>query len=354
MIDVLPEVSFPIGKAEARDVVRASLLSDARLGVSELLSGARVYRAPGCELGPDRDFVCVIGAFDGLHLGHRAIIDAARADALRRGVPLAVVTFDPDPSEVLSPASPLRLLSDADRVRSLALAEADAVIVFDFTWDFSRRTYADFLLDMLGAIVRPVAVHVGSDFTFGADGAGTPESIAELGRSHGFDAYGHDLVRRDGVPVSSTRVRGLLRGGSPEEAASLLCRHHFVRGTVEHGRGEGTGLGFPTANLALDPRDCIPADGVYAGYFVVGDVAWPTAVNVGTPRSFEVEPHAMLEASLLGFSGDLYGDVAEVVFVRFLRAPQKFSSPDALVSAVLANIDWTRENLGESGVGGVR
>ena len=171
---MLPEVSFPIGQAEARDVVRASLLSDARLGVSELLSGARVYRAPGCELGPDRDFVCVIGAFDGLHLGHRAIIDAARADALRRGVPLAVVTFDPDPSEVLSPASPLRLLSDADRVRSLALADADAVIVFDFTWDFSRRTYADFLLDMLGAIVRPVAVHVGSDFTFGADGAVTP------------------------------------------------------------------------------------------------------------------------------------------------------------------------------------
>lgn len=354
MIDAFDEVSYPVSEEVARDVVRASLLSDARLGEPVRLPGGRAYLADGCTLGADHDFVCVIGAFDGLHVGHRAIIEAARGDAHLRGLPLAVVSFDPDPSEVLSHRPPLRLLSDADRVRSLALVGADAIIVFDFTWEFSRSSYVDFLDGMLGAVVRPAAIHVGSDFTFGADGAGTPADIAELGRVRGFDAYGHDLMGWEGAPVSSTRVRRLLMDGNPEDAARLLRRHHFVRGTVEHGRGEGLGLGFPTANIALDPKDCIPADGVYACYFVDGDVAWPAAVNVGIPRSFRVAPHAMLEANLIGFSGDLYGDDARVVFMRYLRAPQRFVSRDALRSAVLANIAWTKENLGEAGVGGMR
>ena len=354
MIDTFDEVSYPVSGDAARDIVRASLLSDARLGEPVRLPGARAYLADGCALGPDRDFVCVIGAFDGLHVGHRTIIESARSDAHRRGLPLAVVSFDPDPSEVLSHRPPLRLLSDADRVRSLALTGADAIIIFDFTWEFSRNSYVDFLDGMLGAVVRPVAIHVGSDFTFGADGAGTPEDIAELGRMRGFDAYGHDLIGWEGAPVSSTRIRRLLMDGDPENAARLLRRHHFVRGTVEHGRGEGTGLGFPTANIALDPRDCIPADGVYACYLVDADAAWPAAVNVGIPRSFQVEPHAMLEANLIGFSGDLYGNDAEVVFVRYLRPPQKFGSRDALTSAVLANIEWTRKNLGNLGAGGIR
>lgn len=193
-------------------------------------------------------------------------------------------------------------------------------------------------------------VHVGENFRFGALGAGDAALLSACGEALGFDVVTHSLLERDGLPVSSTRVRTLLGEGRVSDAAVLLGRHHFVRGTVAHGRGEGTSFGFPTANVCCDPRFCLPCEGVYACLVTDGAWAWPAAANVGAPPTFDMHREAFLEANLLGFSGDLYGRELAVVFVEWLRASRTFSSLDELATVVLGNIGWVRDNLGDAGV----
>ncbi len=343
--------TWPLVPAEARRLAAASVLSGVRLGASVPVNSGTAYLAPGVTLGPSQRFVCVIGAFDGLHAGHRALIAEAAADARARNLPLAIVTFDPDPSKVLSRRSPERLLSDADRVRSLALAGADAVVVHRFTPEFAALPYDRYVTEVLGGIFFPAAIHVGENFRFGAGGAGTVATMTRLGEKHGFEAFGHALVSVGGSPVSATRVRGLLREGKVDKAAELLLRHHFLAGRIIHGRGEGTSFGFPTANVELDGRDCLPADGVYACLACIGGSVWPAAVNVGVPPTFNVSAHPMLEANLVGFSGDVYGEEARVVFLRRLRPSRRFDSLAELEATVLGNIHWVRDNVGEGCVG---
>ena len=313
-------------------------------------------------LGEDRRFVCAIGAFDGLHRGHRALLARARAEARRRGCRLAVVTFSPDPARVLSPdAAADELLSADDREYALIDSGADALLVFSFTPELAAVPYDRFVREGLGALLDVRAIVVGEDFCLGAAGAGDVAALRELGRAEGFDVIGVALARAGGEPVTATRIRALVGRGSVEDAAELLGRCHFVEGAVEHGRGEGTGLGFPTANVSVDPWCCLPAEGVYAGYVVVGhslgcahagEVAYPAAINVGKPRTFSPgeQGQRFLEATLLGYQGDLYGERVRVVFVRWLRAPRSFSSVEELTATVLSNVDWVRRTLGERGV----
>lgn len=345
------EPTWPLAAAEVRQLAAASTFSGVSLGASVHLPDATAYLAPGVTLGPNQRFVCVIGAFDGLHAGHRALIAQAAGDARARNLPLALVTFDPDPSEVFSARPPERLLSDADRVRSLALSGADAILVHRFTPELAALPYNRYVTEVLGGILSPAAIHVGEDFRFGSGGAGTVTAMAALGEKRGFDVFGHALVTAEGSPVSATRVRGLLGEGKVEKAAELLLRHHFLGGRIVHGRGKGTSFGFPTANVELDGRDCLPANGVYACLAIIDGRVWPAAVNVGAPPSFDVAAHPMLEANLVGFSGDVYGEDARVVFLRHLRASRRFDSLAELESAVLGNIQWVCENVGEECVG---
>jgi riboflavin kinase/FMN adenylyltransferase len=162
--------------------------------------------------------------------------------------------------------------------------------------------------------------------------------------------FGEDLVGEDGSTISATRIRGLLRSGELGEANKLLGRCHVLRGAVEHGRGEGTGMGFPTANVSFAIEDCMPKEGVYAGYVVVDGTAWASAINVGAPPTFSDARPAFLEANLLGFSGDLYGREVSVVFARWLRASRPFPSTEELERAVLSNVDWVRTQVGQHGV----
>ena len=313
-------------------------------------------------LGEDRRFVCAIGAFDGLHRGHRALLRRARAEADRRGCRLAVVTFSPDPARVLSPDStPDDLLSVDDREYALIDSGADALLVFSFTPELAAVPYERFVREGLGPLLDVRAIVVGEDFRLGARGAGTVDALRGLGGADGFDVIGVELSREGDEPITSTRIRGLIERGSVEEASALLGRCHYVAGEVEHGRGEGTGFGFPTANVRVSEDACLPAEGVYAGFVVVGsglgtdhvgEVAYPAAINVGKPRSFSPgeEGEAFLEATLLGFEGDLYGERVRVVFVRWLREPRAFGSVEELERVVLGNVDWVRRTLGERGV----
>ena len=362
----------PAGPGQLRGLARAALLACPRPVVRRSLpagrAGGRVSTLDDVRLGPDVACVCAIGAFDGVHVGHRALLAEARRRADELGALVVAVTFDPDPARVLTQGYEGRdLLRVADRERGLLLAGADAVLTLGFDRELASLDAASFVRDVLRRAVSPRAVVVGDDFRMGAGGACDVDALARLGSEGGFDVAGVALSSVDGGAVSATRVRRLLLGGDVAAASRLLARPHVVWGTVAHGRGQGTGFGFPTANVDVDPACCLPAEGVYSCVAISrdgdGDAdgacarAWPAAVNVGRPRSFADAggPGPFLEATLLGFDGDLYGRGLGIAFVGWLRAPRAFDDLGELRRVVLSNVGSVRDALGGSGadLGGV-
>ncbi|MCI1665430.1 MAG: riboflavin biosynthesis protein RibF [Atopobiaceae bacterium] len=335
----------------ASELVRESTLCDVRplpeVGVGH---GAHVVDVSSRWHAGD-PCVCAIGAFDGVHVGHRALLADAASDAHGRGLPLVAVTFDPDPSDVLSgECVSQRLLTCRDRRRFLSTTPVDAILVLTFDSIIAGTEYGAFLDDVLLPLASPAAIHVGQGFVLGAGARGDAVAMGEYGHGHGFGLVAHPLVERGGRAVSATRTRSLLSEGDVRSAASLLGRPHYVSGVVVHGRGQGTGFGFPTANVSCDPSLRLPGEGVYAGYVRVGSLAWPAAVNVGSSRTFEDRREGFLEATLLGFDGDLYGEMVDVVFTDRLRPPMVFGSVEELERVVLGNVSWVRDNLGDEGV----
>lgn len=337
----------------------------------EALACARPVREFSCAGGrararligadtADGPWVCAVGAFDGFHTGHQALIARARLEAEGLGARVCAVTFSPDPAEVLSePATASRLVEPCLRPELLLRGGADAVLVFEFDLGFAALGYDEFVRDALLGVLDARAIVVGSDFRMGAYGAGTVEALGELGRGLGIGVVGLDLVDEGGSHITATRIRGLVRAGRVEAAAGLMGRCVAVRGRVGHGRGEGASFGFPTANVLTDVLNCVPDQGVYAAFVTpLGEgpfIAYPAAVNVGQPPTFEGgdASHAaqtLLEANLIGFNGDLYGSVALVTFVRWLRDSRRFDSLDDLTETVLGNVAWVRDCLGPSGI----
>ena len=298
--------------------------------------------------------VVSIGVFDGLHVGHRFLLDAAAAKARELDARLIVVTFDQDPDEFFIPPEQRcgKLLGNESRLELIA-RYTDALVV---SVPASRELFAmepQAFLDALDAVARPVAVYVGCDFRFGAHAAGTVDDIAAWCAGHGSVCMPCELLERDGAPVTATRIRGLLAAGEVSQARELLAgRAHSVQGVVERGRGEGAGLGFATANVALDEGSpMLPAEGVYGGYGTVCGQRYAAAINVGVARTFE-QATALLEAHLLDYGGgELYGQRIEVSFVQWLREPRVFASQDELVATVTSNIEWVREHLGSGAHG---
>ena len=349
---------------------RAARLVEACPGVSDYdhltCSFSRADgRARGSFYGAedlDGPWVCAIGAFDGFHVGHQALIMRARTEAERVGGRVCAVTFTPDPSEVLAASAPAsRLVEPCHRPELLLRGGADGVLAFDFDEAFSSLSYDEFVKEALAKLVDVRAIVVGSDFRMGAQGAGTVDALSTLGADLGIAVIGLDLLDEGGRAVTATRIRGLVREGRVEQAAGLMGRCPAITGHVEHGRGEGTSFGFPTANVITDIRNCLPEQGVYAGFVTpLGEYplyAYPAAINVGLPPTFqaddpalELDEVAFLEANLIGFKGDLYGSDVVVTFVRWLRDSRTFGSLEELENTVLGNISWVRDCLGASGV----
>jgi riboflavin kinase/FMN adenylyltransferase len=297
---------------------------------------------------PAEGTVLTIGAYDGLHLGHRAVIAEVRARAAALGARSAVVTFDRHPATVVRPESAPKLLTDLDQKLELLDATGiDVCVLVPFDAARAGEEPEAFVKSVLVEGLGARIVVVGEDFHFGHQRRGDVALLRREGAVHGFEVDGVDLVPRvDGIhePVSSTAVRRALAGGEVEVAARLLGRAHQVRGRVVQGDQRGRLLGFPTANVEVPNQIALPADGVYAGFYERPDGRRHLcAINLGRrPTFYEHADHSLLEAHLIDFADDLYGEHARVDFVAFLRSERKFAGIDALVAQLRQDIEAAR------------
>jgi riboflavin kinase/FMN adenylyltransferase len=278
-----------------------------------------------------------IGAYDGVHLGHRALLRDLSARARARGLSTVVVTFDRHPAGVVRPESaPLQLTDLEQKLELLAACGIDRTVVIPFDLARAEETAEDFVKQELVDGLGTRLVVVGEDFHFGHRRRGNVALLTELGRKYGFDVVGATLTGDGTEPVSSTRIRTLVAEGDVVGAAARLGRPHEVRGEVVRGDGRGgPELGFPTANLSIADDIALPADGIYAGHFTRADgTVHDAAISVGRrPTFYEPGTAAVLvEAYLLNFEGDLYGEHSRVSFVDRLRGDRKFDTVDALIA----------------------
>jgi riboflavin kinase/FMN adenylyltransferase len=293
--------------------------------------------------------VVTIGAYDGVHLGHQALIAEVRRLAADADLVSTVVTFDRHPASVVRPSSAPRLLTDLDQ--KLELLEAtgvDRCLVITFDEARSQEPAEDFVREVLVDRLGARRVIVGEDFHFGHQRKGNVALLREMGSSLGFEVEGIELVQVPGIgQASSTAIRHALVEGDLERATAMLGRPHEVRGVVAHGDERGRELGFPTANVSVPGEILLPADGIYAGWTTRADGSrWPTAISLGRRPTFYAEAHAsLLEAHLLDLDDDLYEEALKVQFVAFLRPELRFDSVEELVAQIGRDCDDARARL---------
>jgi riboflavin kinase / FMN adenylyltransferase len=295
-------------------------------------------------LGPT---VVTVGMFDGVHRGHRALLDRLAAEAAARDMPTAAVTFDRHPLAVLRPGSEPPLLTTLDRkVELLGEAGMAVVLVLEFTRELSEVPAEAFAAEVLFDALAARAVVVGENFRFGHKAAGDPALLNELGRPRGIEVVAVPLHAQGDQVVSSTRIRAELAEGDVAAAAASLGRPYAVEGVVVVGdRRGGPLLGVPTANLDVPDGIALPADGVYAGHLTdeLDGVERPAAVSVGTNPQFGTDRR--VEAHVLDFDGDLYGHRVSVDVTYRLRGQATFADVEELAAQIRADVDQTRRLL---------
>jgi riboflavin kinase/FMN adenylyltransferase len=289
-----------------------------------------------------------IGKFDGVHGGHRAVLERLKQIAAERGLHSVVVTFDRNPMSLLHPeycAQPL--VSKQQKLERLDSVGVDATLVLTFDRALSEVSPEDFVGRVLAGALETRVILVGSDFRFGARGAGDIVLLRSLGEQHGFEVIVIDDIELEaGRRISSTFVRELLAAGQVAEAGRLLMARHSVRGIVVLGQQRGRELGYPTANLAPIPEGFIPVDGVYAAWLIIDGTPFAAAVSIGNNPTFEGVAEKQVEAHALDQDFDLYGKRVEVEFVEFIRGMVKFDSVDSLVEQMSRDEETVREILG--------
>jgi riboflavin kinase / FMN adenylyltransferase len=332
-------------------------------GSGEPQGGAPVRRFDGVGAVPDGlgSTVVTVGMFDGVHRGHRALLDRVAAEAAARDMPAAAVTFDRHPLAVLRPGSEPPLLTTLDRkVELLGEAGMALVLVLEFTRELSEVPAEAFAAEVLFDALAARAVVVGENFRFGHKAAGDPALLNELGRPRGIEVVAVPLHAQGGQVVSSTRIRAELAEGDVAAAAASLGRPYAVEGVVVVGdRRGGPLLGVPTANLDVPDGIALPGDGVYAGHLtdegpegpgepkggapVNHGVARPAAVSVGTNPQFGTDRR--VEAHVLDFDGDLYGHRVSVDVTHRLRGQATFADVEELAAQIRADVNQARRLL---------
>lgn len=288
-----------------------------------------------------------IGNFDGVHVGHRSVIDLARQSL---DAPLGVITFEPHPREFFFPhAAPFRLMNAEARANRLARLGVDHLFQLPFGPDLVSLTPEAYARDVLVGGLGVRHVTVGADFCFGRERAGTPATLQQLGTEFGFGVTIAPIIGHAGTRVSSTAIREALSQGRPRDAERMLGHWHRIDGEVLHGFKRGRELGFPTANMSMD-RLHLPAFGVYA---VLVDVltgpdrgTYKGVANLGIRPMFDGEK-PNLETYLFDFSGDLYGQHLSVALIEYLRPEASFDGLEALIAAIRADCARARDILAD-------
>ena len=314
-----------------------------------------------------------LGTFDGIHLGHQAVIRLAVERARALGIPAVAVTFDPNPVVVLRPAEPpAEILPLDERLRLIGDLGADVGVVIPFTEALSRVEAESFVRDVLLGVLRAREIVVGFNHTFGRGARGTPALLAEMAAPAGVRVHVISPSRVDGVLVSSSSVRDALRRGDVRLTAALLGRPYSLRGPVRRGDERGRGLGFPTANLAA-PAGWLLANGVYAGRAAWRGAGAPAVINVGTRPTFtggtggtggrresaggaerpgtvgeadRAGELRLVEAHLLDVAPDLYGETLSLEFLDRIRDERRFPTVDSLRAQIAADVETARGIVG--------
>ena len=300
------------------------------------------------QLFPDREnanadrYVLTIGNFDGVHRGHQRLLSEVVNVAQERGMRSGALTFDPLPLEVLRPeVAPPRLTTTGDRIDLIRALGIDTVEPIHFTADVAALEAHQFI-EQVARAFRPVELIVGADFAFGRGRSGNVDVLRQLGDPFGYRLRVIERVGDGEQDFSSSRVRASLASGDVQQAADVLGRPYFLRGTVVEGQRRGRELGFPTANLSMSGRMAIPADGIYAAMTqtLPGTELVPSMVYVGTNPTFEGNAR-VVEVNLLDFDADLYGLELVVLFAERVRGDQRFDSAEHLVAQMYRDQERT-------------
>jgi riboflavin kinase / FMN adenylyltransferase len=290
--------------------------------------------------------VLALGNFDGLHRGHRKILDRVSRVAGERGATSVVMTFDPHPPRVVRPdKAPALLMTTEQKLESFAEAGLQGAAIVRFTPELSRWDPEMFVRTVLVDWLRVAEVWVGANFLFGHDRAGNFTLLRTLGSRFGFKAEKIDPVRYKDFVVSSTRIRRLVAEGRVDEAGALLGHQYYIDGTVIHGDHRGRTIGFPTANLCSE-NELLPPHGVYATTVTIDGVVRPSITNVGVRPTVDRSGRTVIETHIFGFDADLYGATIRVGFVQRMRDERAFDSLDLLKAQIAADCSRARMLFG--------
>jgi len=296
------------------------------------------------DLSTDGRKVCLaIGVFDGVHLGHQQIIRQTISDARQHEAVALVVTFDRHPSAIVAPdRQPGLIYTLPQKLRTLAALGPDATLVLPFDKEFSRQTGAHFIQQLSLGLGYIQSICVGANFVFGYKRSGNVTLLKNLGKNIGFNVHGLASLALDGQVVSSTRIREAIRLGQLDAASQMLGRPYALCGKIVTGDGLGRQFGFPTANLETTGLN-LPPNGVYAGLTSTSKATYRVALNIGRrPTLNSPVPALRVEAHLLDFAGDLYGQELEIIVGDRLRDEQKFQSPEQLKEQIARDVAAVR------------
>jgi riboflavin kinase/FMN adenylyltransferase len=288
--------------------------------------------------------VATIGNFDGMHIGHQAIVEGVIARARELGKPSAVITFHPHPLSIVAPDRvPKQILTLAQKEEILNAMGVDALLVVPFSHEFSRWTADRFIEEFLVAALKVSEVRIGRDFCFGAGREGNLEKLTEAGARFGFDVQGIDDVKIRGIRVSSSIVRNAVGKGTMRTVKLALGRTYFIDGRVATGRKLGRKIGFPTVNM--DPsNDLYPGSGVYVttSRFESFDRSFESVTNIGVRPTLYENYATTIESHILDFDSNVYGDTVRLYFHELLRREQQFRSALELTNQIRSDIERSR------------